>query len=283
MSKLRTSAIAAATLLVLVHVGVLTLRYGSDMASLWGDWIDVIAPLIAAVICWRAALLAGPFGKRLWRLTSLSALLVAASQGLYTEYYDYLHAPLGTMWPSDVLIFFWVVPLVMTLFLSPRDPNSNYQWLRVCDFAQVCTLALAIELSEIYVPSRWQTAGQAMEVRTLHAAILFYGLISLSFVVRGLVSEHRVERTFFSRLGGFLIFYSAVMTGTLYYQASGHYKQGQWSDLPWTVAYAVLIIIAATWSEHEELAGAQSRFTKSSASVAVCPVGNPGNCLSPCP
>src|SRR4029077_20957964 len=86
MSKLRTSAIAAATLLVLVHVGVLTLRYGSDMASLWGDWIDVIAPLIAAVICWRTALLAGPFGKRLWRLTSLSALVVAASQALYTDY-----------------------------------------------------------------------------------------------------------------------------------------------------------------------------------------------------
>jgi two-component system, cell cycle sensor histidine kinase and response regulator CckA len=259
MSKLRTSAIAAATLLVLVHVGVLTLRYGSDMASLWGDWIDAIAPLIAAVICWRAALLAGPFGKRLWRLTSLSALLVAASQALYTDYYDYLHAPLGTMWPSDVLIFFWVVPLVMTLFLSPRDPNSGYQWLRVCDFAQVCTLALAIELSEIYVPSSWQTAGQAMEVRTLHAAILFYGLISLSFVVRGLVSENRVERAFFGRLGGFLIFYSAVMSGTLYYQASGHYKQGQWSDLPWTVAYALLIVIAGTWNEREELVGTQSR------------------------
>jgi PAS domain S-box-containing protein len=258
MSKLRTSAMAAATLLVLVHVSILALRYGSDMASLWGDWIDTIAPLIAAVVCWRAAVLAGPFGKRVWRLTSLSALLVAASQGLYTDYYDYLHAQLGTLWPSDVLVFFWVVPLVMTLFLSPRDPNSGYQWLRICDFAQVCTLALAIELSEIYVPSRWQSAGQAMELRTAHAGFLFYGLISLVFVVRGLVSEHRVERAFFSRLGGFLIVYAAVMTGTLYYQASGHYKQGIWSDLPWTIAYALLIGIAGTWNEREELAGAPS-------------------------
>jgi len=258
MSKLRTSAMAAATLLVLVHVSILALRYGSDMASLWGDWIDTIAPVIAAVICWRAGLLSGPFGKRVWRLTSLSALLVAASQGLYTDYYDYLHAQLGTLWPSDVLVFFWVVPLVMTLFLSPRDPNSGYQWLRICDFAQVCTLALAIELSEIYVPSRWQSAGQAMELRTAHAGFLFYGLISLAFVVRGLVSEHRVERAFFSRLGGFLIVYAAVMTGTLYYQASGHYKQGLWSDLPWTIAYALLIGIAGTWNEREELAGTPS-------------------------
>ena len=258
MSRLRTSAMAAATLLVLVHVSILVLRYGSDMASLWGDWIDTIAPLIAAVICWRASVLAGPFGKRVWRLTSFSALLVAVSQGLYTEYYDYLHAQLGTLWPSDVLVFFWVVPLVMTLFLSPRDPNSGYQWLRICDFAQVCTLALAIELSEIYVPSRWQSAGQAMELRTAHAGFLFYGLIALSFVVRGLISEHRVERAFFSRLGGFLVVYAAVMTGTLSYQASGHYKQGEWTDLPWTVAYALLIWIAGTWNEGEELAGTPS-------------------------
>jgi len=259
MSRLRTSAIAAATLLVLVHVSILILRYGSDTASVWGDWIDTIAPIVAAVVCWCAAFLAEPFGKRLWRLTAISAILVATSQGLYTEYYDYLHKPLGTLWPSDVLVFFWVVPLVMTLFLSPRDPNSGYQWLRVCDFAQVCTLALAIEFSEIYIPSRWQIAGQAMELRTVNAAILFYGLISLTFVIRGLVSEYRVERLFFRRMGAFMIVYAAVLIGTLSYQASGHYKQGEWSDLPWTVAYGMLIVIAGTWNVHEEGAGTLSR------------------------
>ena len=263
MSRLRTSAIAAATLLVLLHVGVLSLRYGSDLASVWGDWIDAIAPLIAAVVCWRASMLAGPFAKRLWRLTSFSALLVAASQALYTEYYDYLHVPLGTIWPSDVLVFFWVVPLAMTVFLSSRDPNSGYQWLRVCDFAQVCTLALAMELAEIYVPSRWQTAGQAMEVRTVHAAFLFYALVSLSFVVRGLLSVNRIERAFFGRMGWFLVLYSAVMVATLSYQASGHYTQGQWSDLPWTIAYALLIIIPGTWNEPEGVTEDQQPISKS--------------------
>ena len=32
----------------------------------------------------------------------------------------------------------------MTLFLSPRDPDGQHQWLRVCDFAQVCTLVLCV-------------------------------------------------------------------------------------------------------------------------------------------
>ena len=252
MSKLRTSAIAAAAILVFVHVCVLALRYGSDTASLWGDWIDALAPLVASVVCWLTSRRAGPFGKRVWRLAAFSALLSTIGQALYTEYYDYLHAPLGTLWPSDVLVFFWVVPIGMTLFLSPRDLGSGYQWLRVFDFAQVCTLALAVELSEIYVPSRWQAAGQTMQIRALYAGILFFGLVVVSFAVRALLSRHRLERAYFGRMGAYLAVHSIVLNGTLYYQASGHYKQGEWPDLPWTLAYSFLILIAGTWNEKEE-------------------------------
>jgi PAS domain S-box-containing protein len=252
MSRLRTSAIAAAAILILVHVCVLALRYGSDLASLWGDWIDALAPLTAAAVCWLTSRRAGPFGKRVWRLAAFSALLASIQQGLYTEYYDYLHARLGTIWPSDVLLFFWVVPILMTLFLSPRDPHSGYQWLRLFDFAQVCTLVLAVELSAIYIPSRWQTAGQTMQLRVLHAAILFFGFIAASFWVRAIISQNKLERTYFRRMGAFLTLYACVVNGTLYYQASGHYKQGEWPDLPWTVTYCFLILIAGTWSENEE-------------------------------
>ncbi|HEV2397702.1 MAG TPA: PAS domain S-box protein [Candidatus Sulfotelmatobacter sp.] len=258
MSRLRTSAIAAAAILVILHVSVLVARYGTDVASIWGDWIDTIAPLVAALVCWGTSRIAGPFGKRVWRLAAFSALIAGTGQALYTDYYDYLHARLGTLWPSDVLVFFWVVPVVMTLFLSPRDSNSGYQWLRVCDFAQVCTLVLALELSQIYVPSNWQIAGQAMELRAAHAGILFFGLIALSFIVRSLLAANRVERAFFGRLGIFLGVYALVVNGTLYYQASGHYKQGQWTDLPWTVAYVLLIVLAGTWNiRKEELADEQ--------------------------
>jgi len=252
MSKLRTSAIVAAAILVCVHVSVLVLRYASDTASLWGDWIDTLTPLVASVVCWLSSRRTGPFGKRVWRLAAFSALLASIGQALYTEYYDYLHAPLGTLWPSDVLVFFWVVPIFMTLFLSPRDPNRGYQWLRVFDFVQVCTLVLAVELTEIYVPSRWQAAGRTMELRALHAGILFFGLIVVSFAVRALVTRNRLERAYFGRMGGYLACHSIVLNGTLYYQASGHYKQGEWPDLTWTLAYSLLILIAGTWNENEE-------------------------------
>ena len=252
MSRIRTSALAAAATLVLAHGAVLVFRYGTQTASLWGDWIDTAAPLVAAVICWLVSRQAGSFGRRVWRLVAFSSLIAAVGQALYADYFDYLHAPLGTLWPSDVLVFFWVVPAMMTLFLSPRDPGSGYRWLRVCDFAQVCTLALAVELSQIYVPSRWQAAGQAMEVRTLHAGIFFFGLIALSFLVRGLLSFHRTERAFFLRMGGFLTVHGIVLNSTLAYQASGHYQQGGWPDLAWTVNYCLLIVIAGTWNGREE-------------------------------
>ncbi|PYX48805.1 MAG: hypothetical protein DMG79_10865 [Acidobacteria bacterium] len=251
MSKLRTSAIAAAATLILVHGAVLVFRYGTETASLWGDWIDCAAPLIAAVVSWIVSRHAGLFGRRVWRLVSFSFLLTAIGQGLYTYYFDYVHAPLGTLWPSDVLVFFWIVPAMMTLFLSPRDPGSGYGWLRVCDFVQVCTLALAVELSQIYVPSRWQAAGQAMQIRTLHAGILFFALITVSFLIRGLLSTSQVEKSFFLRIGAFLVVHSTVLNATLAYQASGHYQQGGWPDLFWTVSYCLMIVIAGTWNIRE--------------------------------
>ena len=121
MFRVRVSAWAIAAVLISVHAGVLLTQYGSESASVWGDWIDAIAPLAAAVVCWLVAQRSAPFGKRVWRLVSLSALLTCIGQSLYTYSYDYKHAALGTLWPSDFLVFFWIVPAVMTLFLSVRD------------------------------------------------------------------------------------------------------------------------------------------------------------------
>jgi two-component system cell cycle sensor histidine kinase/response regulator CckA len=252
MSRLRASAWAIAAVLISVHAGVLLTRYGSESASVWGDWIDALSPLTAAVVCWLVAQRSGPFGKRVWRLVSLSALLTSIGQCLYTYSYDYKHAALGTLWPSDFLVFFWIVPAVMTLFLSVRDSDSGLEWLRFFDFMQVCTLALAIELTQIYVPSRWQASGQSMQLRALHAGLLFFGLLAVTFLVRGLLSENRAEKAFFLRMGGFLVVYGIVLNVTLSEQAGGHYVQGTWLDLTWTIGYAVLIALPALWDEHEE-------------------------------
>jgi two-component system, cell cycle sensor histidine kinase and response regulator CckA len=186
---------------------------------------------------------------------AFSAFLAFIGQALYTYYYDYLRAALGTLWPSDVLVFFWVVPSMMTLFLSPRDPDSGFRWLRVCDFVQVCTLVLAVELSQLYAPSRWASSGQSMQVRALYAGIMFFGLLALSFLFRGTLSRNRTAKAYFLRMSGFLFVYGTVLNTTLYAQASRNYQQGTWPDLLWTLSYCLLIGIAGTWEDSEQEAG----------------------------
>src|SRR4029077_6025768 len=154
--------------------------------------------------------------RRVWRLIALSCFLAFIGEILYTYYYDYQHA-VG-VWPSDVLVFFWAVPAMMALFLSPRDQSSGYRWLRTFDFVQVCTLILSLELSTIYVPSRWKMAEQAMENRTAGAGLIFFSLLALGFIVRGLLSPSRTVRKLFQRLSIFFVAFAITTSITLYAQ-----------------------------------------------------------------
>jgi two-component system, cell cycle sensor histidine kinase and response regulator CckA len=251
MLKLRSSALAAAVLLLLVHGALLVFRYGTDAASLWGDVIGIAAIFLAAFSCWSAVRRSGPFGKRVWRLVFFSLILALLGQIVYTYYFDYLHSPASTLWPSDILVFFWVVPAMMTLFLGPRDPNSGFGWLRFCDFVQVCALVLALELCLLYTPSRWETAERAMAVRAFHMGLAFFGLLALSFLVRGALSLYQVSRAIFLRLAVFFFAYAITTNTTLYAFANGNVQQGIWMDLLWTATYCVLVVIAVTWDGAE--------------------------------
>jgi two-component system cell cycle sensor histidine kinase/response regulator CckA len=252
MLKYRAAVLAAAGVLVFGHVVLLLRRFGTDTASVGGDWIAGFAALLATIASWLASRSAGPFGKRVWRLVALSVFLAFVGQVFYTYYYDYAHSPMGTIWPSDFLVFFWAVPAMMALFLSPLDPNSGYRWLRTCDFIQVCALVLAVELSIIYVPSRWQTARHIMATRALSAGIVFFGLLTLSFVVRGMLARFRPARKLFQRLAIFFCVYAITTNTTLSALASEHYKEGTWFDLMWTATFCLLAVIAATWNDTEQ-------------------------------
>ncbi|HLX84299.1 MAG TPA: PAS domain S-box protein [Terriglobales bacterium] len=252
MLKYRASALAAAALLILGHTVLLFLRSGTNTASVWGDWFGAAAALLAVLACWSASRRSGAFGRRVWRLIFLSISLAFISQLFFIYYYDYSHSSLAVFWPSDVLTFFWAVPAMMSLFLSPRDPNSGFRWLRTCDFVQVCTLVLAVELAVVYVPSRWQESTHAMHHREVVAGILFFGLLAVSFLVRGLSTPFRTSRRLFLRLSVFFFLFAITTNMTLVAMSAPKYQQGTWPDLLWTITYCVLAIVAATWTGPEE-------------------------------
>ena len=76
-------------------------------------------------------------------------------------------------------------------------------------------------------------------------------LVALSFLVRGLLTHYRTGRAFFLRLAGFFFAYAIATNVTLYAFATGNVQEGIWTDLLWTVSYAILIVIAATWDGAE--------------------------------
>ena len=110
MLKYRAAVLTAAGVLIFGHVVLLLRRYGTDAASVGGDWLTGFAALLATIASWLASRSAGPFGKRVWRLVALSGFLAFAGQVLYTYYYDYLHISLGTVWPSDFWFSFGPCP-----------------------------------------------------------------------------------------------------------------------------------------------------------------------------
>jgi PAS domain S-box-containing protein len=253
MFKLRTSAIAAAGILLGMHAMVLLLRYGTESASLWGDVIGAsAAPLLAAIVAWLVSRSAQPFARRVWRLVSLSLLLSSAGGVLYTYLFDFVRKPPDAYWPSDVLVFFWTVPAMTTLFLSPRDPGRGFRWLRFCDFVQVCALVLAIELSQLYIPSRWEQSEHAMAVRAVYAGIVFFGLLALSFLARGLTTTSQTARGLFLRLAIFFFVFGIATNLTLYGYAAGNYQQGTWLDLLWTGSFGLFAVMTATWTDPEQ-------------------------------
>ncbi|HTW59784.1 MAG TPA: PAS domain S-box protein [Terriglobales bacterium] len=250
MPKIRMWALAAAVTLVCVHVVILATLYGTSAASLWGDVIGAsAAPLLAAIAAWAAGRESAAFGRRVWRLVSLSLLLAGAGGVIYTYLFDIVKNPASILWPSDILVFFWPVPAMMTLFLTPRDPDRGFRWLRFCDFVQVCALVLAVELSQLYVPSRWEHSAHAMAERALYAGIVFFGLLTLSFLARGLLSSFQTARRMFLRLAAFFCVFAVTTNVTLYGYAAGNYQQGTWPDLWWTVAFCLMLAIAATWRD----------------------------------
>ena len=249
MSKRRASAVAAAAILLLVHVSILAFQYGSDMASFWGDAIGAAAaPLVAAIAVWAAARASATFARRVWRLVALSLLLAALGGVLYTYLFDYAHKRTG-MWPSDILVFFWPVPAMLTLFLSPTDPNSGFRWLRFCDFIQACVLVLTVELSQLYAPSRWAASEQAMAIRALEIGIVFFGLLAISFLGRGLATKSPTTRGLFLRLAIFFFAFGITTNLTLYGYATQNFKEGTWPDVLWTISFGLLTAMAATWKD----------------------------------
>ena len=129
----------------LVFLGVyaavsLSLPRGSQGLITFGNVVQCIVPLFA-----NAGLLlnAGtPFWRRniFWMLIALSCTLWMIGQFQWTYYEVYLHKPLPTLYPGDILFFLRGIPLIAALALQPhRKQGELHTRLGYLDFTLLLT------------------------------------------------------------------------------------------------------------------------------------------------
>src|SRR5579883_1633062 len=98
-------------------------------ARLASNLLGICIALLATSSAIWAARSPEAYARRFWQFTAAS-LAVYTLASLLSAYYDsVLRADLHAVWPSDILYFLFPAPLVLALYLRPREPGSGtFEW-----------------------------------------------------------------------------------------------------------------------------------------------------------
>ncbi len=203
--------------------------------------------LICIVACTAAFRRSSGIARYAWRLLAVTFVVWAVAQVL-TVYID-ISGDHSLDNLDDILFFLSVIPFGMIAFLDPDGEPNHFDKLHILDFVQVCIFWTSILL--YFSPRLWSPAvalhiGQFTWSRT----IAFDGLSAAAFVLRALLTNSKVVRSFFGRMALFLILSGLADSYAL---SPGHdLPPGGWFDLIWSALLAIPILIAATWKMADE-------------------------------
>ncbi len=245
---------------MLVHGAVLALRYGTETASLWGDWIDTAAPLHGgrASAGWfraRPGPLAGGFGA--WSLSP--ACSTAIGQALYTDYYDYLHAPLGTLVAERracLLLGRARHDDAVSESAGPRQRIRLVARLRFCAGLHACAGCRVVANLRAFALAGSGT-GDAGPRAACRNPFLWAGGFEFSGSRPAEFQSHRESiLPAHGRLPGRPR--NRSQCHALPIRRPDTISRGTWPDLSWTLSFCLLIVIAGTWNDREEPVGRES-------------------------
>lgn len=250
MFRSRLSWIAG--LLLLAH-GLALITVGDrPPGPLMSESIELALGALALGATCLAARRSGPFGRRAWGLVTGALVIWTIAQVIITYYESILRASYEVPWPSDPLVFFWVVPLFMLLFLDATAGRHRFDTVRILDFAQIIILAMAAYLAFLYVPSQWKAAGNWMtkmgwDAINARDAVLVAGLLA-----RSLFSQGKLIRSLFRRLLVFFVLYQIADLVYHYVEEFRNVHPGSPWDLLWSAPFVALIVVASTWRQPDE-------------------------------
>jgi two-component system, cell cycle sensor histidine kinase and response regulator CckA len=230
-----------------LHLFVLAQSHPRVDVSFAADILSVCLTLLAAAASFEAAREPNAYARSFWRLTGFGFILLATAELIGTYYENILHAPLDSVWPSDLLYFLFIAPMAMTLFLQPRRRQQGVDWAQALDFFQLAILVAAVYLYYFYLPSRWAASAQAAARLQWKFEVARNVFLIVTFAIRFSFVRSRLEWSLLSRLGGFLALFGLGSTIFLYRQNTFAMDSGSPWDLCYTVPVVAATIGACTW------------------------------------
>ena len=105
---------------------------------------------------------------------------------LLGAYYDLvLHASVHSVWPSDILYFFFPPTMALALLLRRRTRAAEgINWAECFDFLQLGILTAAVYLYYFYLPSHWQASAPEMEQLQWRVGVARDVFLVLAFAFR---------------------------------------------------------------------------------------------------
>jgi diguanylate cyclase (GGDEF)-like protein len=237
--------VAASGLLWLAHVVLVATLGTKAPGPLLSDLIQLMLGIVLICALIEASRSSKGMAISFWRLTTFAYMVWFVAQG-FCVYNDLARSPIVSG-IDNFLFCFWFAPLAMAIFLDPDNETGKLDTLVALDFLQAVLICAAAYLYFFYIPKS-ESGEMAHSVWAPYFA--GYGVVVLTFVLRGAISRSRDVRTLFGRMGIFLAVSGCV--DALYYYGPGRgLHTGAWFDLLWSALLVIALVIVITWQQVE--------------------------------
>jgi PAS domain S-box-containing protein len=261
--------VVSAIIIVALHVtGILTLR-GSVSGSLLGNFLQIVASVLAAAMCWSASRRARGFGRPFWMLAACGMATWTAANLGWTYYEIGLLQEPPQLSLVRVLFDVQGVFFAIALFLDEDRDSTQFDLETILDAIQIGIVFVTVFFGLYFVQLM---SGATTESGSLLLTWIF-AAINMSLTVLAGIKMWRAStaraRSLYGGLGLFLLIYAVCSAVADYMQAVYHTPTGMWYDLGWTLPFLMAAYWAASWKEPEEASASRQVRRKTLTSFAL--------------
>ncbi|HYL93814.1 MAG TPA: response regulator [Alphaproteobacteria bacterium] len=220
--------------------------------------IALLACLWAMYACLRASWRSNRFAHQFWLLTAAWLGLWAVGEIIWIYSENVLKSSMARPWPSDIIFFIALAPLVTTVFLTP-DANSESSDLDVMlDFIQVGIVLAASYLFFLYVPTFWRNNERQLSW-TMEKIWNAKNIVAAAALgLRALFSRSSLGRNLYGRMFAVITFLAIVNALGAHAVLTWKMPSGSWVDLAWSLPFLITAVAASQWKDVYPVEAGQS-------------------------